>query len=255
VILCVLTAWLAVGVTQTAAAPTVKLSAALPPEHLGQVAAINFSFSIHFAPSEELLPLTQVSLLYPAHLDILTSELGLETCNSARLNVLGPEGCPSNSVMGYGLGLTELRFGPQIVYEWEHVVVFMAPIQNGNLGLLLYSVGYSPVSAELVYPGIVLPASAPFGGELFSNMPLVPSLPEAPDAALVKFSTSLGSSKVTYYSYKHGKRVAYHPRGVRLPRTCPAGGFRFAIRFVYLGGTRGSGETAVPCPRVEHRRH
>jgi hypothetical protein len=164
------------------------------------------------------------------------------------LEAEGPPGCPSNSVMGYGTGLVEVPFGPEILQEITRTTTFMAPIQNGMIGLLFYVDGESPVSAQLVFPGLVLPAPIPFGGDLNASLPLVPSVPDAPDAALVKLSTTLGPSHITYYEYRKGQTIPYHPRGILLPRSCPRGGFRFAARFSFNDGTHASADTAVPCP-------
>ena len=72
------------------------------------------------------------------------------------------------------------------------MTTFMAPVHNGRLGLLFYADGESPVSTQLVFPGLVLPAAVPFGGDLDTTLPLVPSIPEAPDASLVHLTTTLG---------------------------------------------------------------
>lgn len=173
-----------------AAVPTVALKAALRPEQLGAGTTIKFAFSITFS-HEEPIPLRVIELRYPAHLGIATSGLGLSTCHAAVLEVHGPPGCPSNSVMGYGSGLVEVPFGPSTVYERVRLTTFMAPLREGHLGLLFFADGEVPVSAELVFHGIVLPSATPFGGDLATTVPLVPTLPEAPDAILAKFSTTL----------------------------------------------------------------
>jgi hypothetical protein len=228
--------------------PTVSLRAALTPEHLGGGTTIHFGFTITASPGQSDDPIRQIDLLYPANLGIATSGLGLSTCRAAILEELGPPGCPSNSVMGYGSGLVEVPFGPEILQETTRTTTFMAPLQEGRLGLLFFVDGESPVSAQLVFPGLVLPAPNPFGGDLNATLPLVPSVPEAPDAALVKLSTTLGPSHITYYEYRKGHTIPYHPRGIRLPRSCPKGGFRFGARFTFNDGSHLSAGTTVPCP-------
>jgi hypothetical protein len=231
------------------AGPVVSLNAALTPERLGAGTTIHFGFSVATAPNQTPVPIRQIDLLYPANLGIANSGLGLSTCRAAVLEAKGPPGCPSNSVMGYGAGVVEVPFGPEILQEITRTTTFMAPLQHGQLGLLFYVDGESPVSAQLVFPGLVLPAAVPFGGDLNATLPLVPSVPEAPDAALVQLTTTLGPSHITYYEYKRGHTIPYHPRGIRLPRACPRGGFRFAAHFAFNDGTHTSAGATVRCPR------
>jgi hypothetical protein len=229
--------------------PAVALRAALIPERLGAGTTIKFSFTIAVPAGQAPVPARSIDLLYPANLGIATSGLGLSTCRASTLEALGPPGCPSDSVMGYGSGTVQVPFGPEVLRERTRMTTFMAPVENGHLGLLFYANGESPVSAQLVFPGLVLPADAPFGGELSTQLPLVPTVPEAPDAALVALSTTIGPSHITYYEYIKGHFIPYHPRGILLPRTCPHGGFRFAAQFAFENGTRADAHTTVPCPR------
>jgi hypothetical protein len=229
-------------------APRAKLNAALVPERLGAGTTIEFGFTLTNhgrAPS----PLTGLDLYYPANLGIATSGLGIETCSAAVLEVSGVEGCPSESRMGYGQALVVVPFGPTTLYETTQTTIFMAKVHRGHLGLLFYSTGESPVSAQIVFPGLVLPAEAPFGGDLATTIPLVPTLPGAPFASVVWLRTTLGPLNLTYYERTRGRYHAYHPRGVVLPRTCPRGGFQFAARFSFEDGAHTRARTAVPCPR------
>ncbi len=231
--------------------PTVTLKAGLRPERLGSSTTIKFALSIayHETPS----PLRMMELRYPRNLGIGNSGLGLSTCRAAILEWDGPPGCPSTSVMGYGSGLVEVPFGPQTVYEGVRLTTFMAPLHAGHLGLLFYAEGEDPVSAELVFHGNVLPADAPFGGDLATNVPLVPTLPEAPDAILARFSTTLGPAHITYWEYSNGRYIPYHPRGIQLPPQCPHGGFPFAAAFAFENGLHARTHTVVPCPSDRRR--
>jgi hypothetical protein len=229
--------------------PKVKLGAALIPERLGRGTTIKFAFTIAVPAGEAPVPARSIDLLYPANLGIATSGLGLSTCRAAVLEAQGPPGCPSNSVMGYGSGVVEVPFGPELLHERTRMTTFMAPLQNGHLSLLFYANGESPVSAQLVFPGLVLPAPSPFGGELSAQLPLVPTVPEAPDAALVQLATTIGPNHITYYEYIKGRSIPYHPRGILLPRTCPRGGFRFAAEFDFQNGTHAGAHATVACPR------
>jgi hypothetical protein len=249
-----LMAWGCPSATASGAPPagdtqTARLSARLTPELLGAGTTIGFGFTIHTRSGQAPSPLTGIDLYYPANLGIATSGLGLETCSVSVLEIVGGGGCPSQSQMGYGQALVEVPFGPTVLYESTRTTIFMARIRQGHLGLLFYAVGVTPVSAHIVFPGLVLPARDPFGGELATTIPLVPTLPGAPNAAVVELHSTIGPLNLTYYEHAHGRYVPYHPRGIVLPRTCPRGGFQFAARFSFEDGTHARARTVVPCPR------
>ncbi len=233
--------------------PEVKLNAALSPEHLGQGTTIIFGFTVATTTGQVPSPLTGLDLYYPDYLGIGTSGLGLETCSAATLEAHGSEACPSQSQMGYGKGLVEIPFGPEILTETTQTTIFMAHLHNGHLGLLFYANGHSPVAAQIIFHGIVLPASNPFGGDLATTIPLVPTLPEAPNASLVQLRSTIGPLHLIYYEHTRGKDRPYHPRGIVLPTICPHGGFHFAASFAFEDGAHASAHTVVPCP-VRRRR-
>jgi hypothetical protein len=231
------------------AGPIAKLGAALSPERLGQGTTILFSFTLATTTGQVPSPLTGLNLYYPANLGIATSGLGLETCSAAVLESDGPESCPSQSQMGYGKALIEIPFGPAILKETAQTAIFMAHLHEGHLGLLFFAYGHAPVSAQIVFHGLVLPADSPFGGDFATTFPLVPTLPGAPNAAVVQLRSTIGPLHLTYYESTRGRYRPYHPRGIVLPLTCPHGGFDFAASFSFENGTHTSAHTTVPCPR------
>ncbi len=228
---------------------SVHLTAALTPERLGAGTTIHFGFTVLVPAGQVPIPIVQIDLLYPQGLGIATSGLGISTCKARVLETQGPPGCPPNSVIGYGSAIVEVPFGPQLLQETARTTTFMAPVRNGRLGLLFYADGEHPVAAALVFPGLVLPAPDSFGGDLNALLPLVPTLPEAPDAALVKLTTTLGPSHITYFEFRKGQTIPYHPQGILLPSTCPHGGFRFAASFVFADGSHTNAKATVACPR------
>jgi hypothetical protein len=73
-----------------------KLAVTLTPEKLGAGTTIGLSFQIASngrTPSS----LTAVDLSYPANIGLITSGLGLATCEPTALETLGPIGCPQTS--------------------------------------------------------------------------------------------------------------------------------------------------------------
>jgi hypothetical protein len=238
----------------TQATQSVKLTATLTPDRLNQGTTIGFGFQITTPAGNVPSPLTAITVRYPGNLGIALSGLGLVVCHRASLEASGPTGCPADSRMGYGTALAEVPLGPEIIHETAQVTIFRGPEQDGHLALLFYAIGASPVDAQIVFPGLLLPASAPFGGRIGVNIPLVPSLPEAPDVAVVKFSSTLGPRHITYYEHHDGKTISYHPTGLILPNTCPRPGFPFAAEFTFQDGSHAKAHTTVPCPSTTRHR-
>jgi hypothetical protein len=233
-------------------AQTARLHVALRPERLGGRTTMVFSFRILPHGEQVPSPLVAMSLFYPANIGIVTSGLGLQTCAAHQLEARGR--CPPNSLMGYGNALVALFFGSELVRERGKLTTWMAPVQNGNLSLLFYAEAPTPVAADLIFTGQLLEALPPFGGQLGIDVPLVPSLPEAPDAAVVEMTATIGPLDITYYARFRGKSIPYHPAGIRLPEVCPRGGFPFAATFGFQDGTQAHARTSVPCPRQTRAR-
>jgi hypothetical protein len=239
---------------QAAASPSVTLTATFSPERLGQGTTLGFGFNITEASGRVPPPLTELDVRYPANVGVATSGLGIATCTAAVLEASGPEGCPADSRMGYGSALAEIPIGPEIIHESGEVSLIRGPEQNRHTALLFYAKGISPVDARVVFPGLLLPSAAPFGGLVRIDVPLVPSLPEAPDVSVVSARSTIGPQHLTYYERVHGKLVAYNPEGILLPHRCPRGGFPFAAAFTFLDGSHATARTTVPCPRARARR-
>jgi hypothetical protein len=224
--------------TSAVATDTAKLKVSLTPETLGAGTTIAFDLQI-LAPSGEIpQPLTNIDLLYPANLGLITSGLGLSTCSGAELETKGR--CPADALMGYGSALAEIPFEETIIEK-----------ARGHLQLLFLAKASAPVTSEIIFTSLLLGAAPPFGGSLATTVPIVPTLPEGPDVAITELRTTLGPMHITYYETFHGKRIAYHPQGIRLPHTCPHDGFPFAATLAFLNDTHANAHTSVPCPTHE----
>ncbi|MHB1539626.1 MAG: hypothetical protein ACYCYN_14215, partial [Solirubrobacteraceae bacterium] len=199
-------------------------------------------------------PLTQIELRYPRNLGIDLSKLGLETCTSAELESSGPRGCPTNSVMGYGVVNTSVELGRSVVAENAPITIFRAPTNDGRFGLLFYAEGRHPVQTDIVFSGILLPAGEPFGGRVSIGVPLVSTLPGAPYVSVVHLRASIGPRRVTYYERQGGLTFAYKPLGILMPSSCPHGGFPFAAAFTFSDQTTARARTDAHCPRTRRRR-
>jgi hypothetical protein len=236
------------GALAPPASATVKLSASLSPERLGAQTAVSTSFRVTPPPGQAALPVARAQLLYPAGLGFGTSELGLQSCLRTQLEARGSRACPGNSLMGRGSAVVAVRFGARSVVETAPVSIFSQPVQEGHLGLLFSAAGRSPVIANLVFGGLVLDAGAPFGGSVDTDLPLVPAVPKGPYVTLSALATTIGGA-ITYRERIKGRIVAFHPRGMLLPHSCPRGGFPFAVRLTFSDGSSAAARAAVPCPR------
>lgn len=230
------------------ASPVVKLSATFTPNRLGYGTTVGFAFTITAPGRLVPPPLTGVELRYPRNLGFALSGLGLATCDLSTLEARGAEGCPANSHMGFGEALAEIPVGGQVVREPAEVAIVRGPTRDGHLALLFYADGKAPVIAQIVFPGLLLPSAPPFGGSIGIEVPLVPGFPEGPNVSVVQLTSRLGPQHLTYYQRVRGRKVAYSPRGVVLPRRCPSGGFRFLATFRFMDDSSAIAATSVPCP-------
>jgi hypothetical protein len=144
--------------------------------------------------------------------------------------------------MGRGNALAKFQVSPEISEETAEIALVAGPSQNGYLKLLISASGSYPVAARIVMSTLLLP------GELRIDVPLVAGLPEGPDVAVVRVKVTIGGN-LTYYERTHGKRTAYRPQGILLPKRCPAGGFHFRASFSFLDGTHSEAQAVVKCPR------
>jgi hypothetical protein len=192
-------------------------------------------------------PLIGLDMRYPNALGVAAGGLGLTSCSQTRLETLGPSACPASSRMGEGSALAEIQIGPEIIQETAHAAIVRGPQQGGRLALLFYVSGISPVLAHITFPGLLLPGPGPGEESIHIGIPLVPSLPGAPDVAVVRLHASLGPRGLIYYEHIRGKLIPYRPKGVLLPNKCPRGGFHFAATFTFLDGSQSQANTSIPC--------
>jgi hypothetical protein len=238
----------------TAGATTpATLHAAFVPKQLGRAGTLEFGFSFTAPPGQVPPPLTQLDLRYPADIGFALSGLGLADCTPAILEASGPRGCPPNSVMGYGVALTGIVLGTTIITESAPITILRSPNVEGHIAVLFSAEGTTPVDTRILFPGFLLPAPAPFGGEVNANVPLVPTLPGAPYISVIRLRATIGPRHVTYYEQAGGRTLAYRPKGITLPATCPRHGFPFAAVFTFQDDTKANARTAIACPRRRRR--
>ncbi|MHB8242234.1 MAG: hypothetical protein ACYDHN_09600 [Solirubrobacteraceae bacterium] len=233
---------------QAQAGQSLTLNASLRPNLLDRQTTIGFDFTITASHGRVPSPLTSVALRYPGDVGIVVSGLGLDACMPETLRLLGPAGCPSDALMGMGSATVEIPVGHAVVRESATVAIERAPTKDERFALTFYTQGASPIVAQLALPALLLDAHRPFGGSVAIEPPLIPSLPEAPDVSVVRLHAAIGPEHLTYYRREHGTSVAYRPRGVRLPKSCPRGGWPFTAVVGFLDGSHARARASVPCP-------
>jgi hypothetical protein len=233
------------------AAQSARLHVSFTPERLGHGTTVDISVEIAAPANQVPPPLTEFDVTYPGDLGFDVSGLGLATCSQTSLETFGPSACPANSRVGKGTALAEIPVGPEIVRETAEVTIVRSP-KEGELALLFYADGENPVSAPLVFPGFLVPG--PGNNESIDiDVPLIPSLPEAPDVALIRLHATLGPQGLTYYEDTDHHLVPYQPQGILLPHKCPHGGFPFSATLAFLDGSHTHTDSTVPCPARNSR--
>ena len=111
---------------------------------------------------------------------------------------------------------------------------------GGGIGSFIMGVIY-------VIAGLLLP------GRLEIDVPPIPSLPGAPDVSVLSLTATLGGN-LTYYERVHGRTLAYRPRGISLPLSCPSGGWALSASIAFTDGSTSAARTVVACPRARRRR-
>jgi hypothetical protein len=257
-------ALIAVAALLPAAAPAaapVRLTAAFGPgASLGAPAALQVG--LHVDPSRRPAPVTDVRLLYPASLGVVSSGLGLAECRRPASDFVavivdgsGLDGCPPNAIMGYGTLMAEVRLvNGQVISEYATLALLSGPLEQRTIGLVVHIDGQRPFGGRLVLGGKLREAARPFGGAIDVHVPAIPSLQGVADVALVDLQLTVGGPGITYYERVRGVLRSYRPDGIVLPSRCPRGGFPFRVQLAFADGTRAASTATVPCPATASRR-
>lgn len=233
------------------AAPSARMHVALTPGRLGRPTAVDIDIQLATPPVPP--PLSTLAILIPSELGFTSGELGLEACSQSTLEAHGPAGCPANSRMGDGSARAQVPFASGTISETGKLLVIRGPELDEHTQLIFYVENSRPLNAQLAFSSVLLAASASYE-QIQLAVPPIPSLPEASDIALVWLHVTLDPAGLRYYETRHGRRVAFHPTGVILPRRCPRGGFPFGVEVGFVGGGRAEARTEVACPGRAGRR-
>jgi hypothetical protein len=249
---------LACGCTPAAAgalaSETATLKPTFEPDRLGASTTIGFSFTVATTEGLAPPPLTSIDMHMPAGMNYAETNLGLAICQPESLQKEGLAGCPANSRLGSGSAYVEVPFGDGAGQELPEVQAVMGPPNNGNIVVLFYANGKTPVSAQLVFKGEVQPASGIFGSQLVTTVPAIPSVPDGPNVSIVSVKATIGPQGLIYTKHVHGRVVHFRPTGIGVPEHCPHGGFPFSASFTFEDGSSTSTTATVPCPAHSARR-
>jgi hypothetical protein len=233
------------------AAPTVTFKAKAVPisgfPHTGNIlgagAAVEAQFTITgteyggYSP-----PLIGVNVSLPTGSKIHSA--GFPTCSDKIIvEEKEPTKCPAKSKAG-PVGTAEgfVVFGTERVPEKVSLESFYSPN-----GINVYVAGHTPASIEITSTGHYthLNGGAGYGPELVTSVPLIETVPGAPDGSTAKIDIKVGSA------IKKGGKTIYYGT---MPKKCPAGGFPVKAELIF-GGLGGLTEQTVnatykaPCPR------
>jgi hypothetical protein len=213
------------------------ITPSLSPDRLRARAAL--TITIHYAGGEFGVPspVRRSVLALPAGMSLDVPSL--RGCSAGRLRAHGPSGCPARSQLGDGHALVETHTGAQTTTENVTLQAFLGSPDNLEPTFDILAQGYTPLDERLVFGGSVRSDRAPYGEELVMSIPPVPSLPLEPDASILTFSLTVGSST----GHRAGDQNA-----VRVPAKCPPGGFPLDGEFTYADGSVASVPARIPCP-------
>jgi hypothetical protein len=221
--------------------PTATAATVAPlfsPDRLGAEGSLSFTLEFANPHGGVPAPLSRSTLRLPAGVTLEVPRL--RSCSASRLRARGIGGCPAASAIGHGQALVAARAGSQTISESVSLWVFLGPLHNLQPSIEVLGHGYTPFDEQVVLTGTMLPAQAPYGEALVLSIPPIPTLALEPDASIVTLSLVIGA------------RVAGNARDVntvRLPSSCPQGGFPFAGEFTYADGSSGTSLTTVACPQ------
>jgi hypothetical protein len=213
------------------------ITASLSPDRLGARAALTLAIRFSGGTGGVPAPVRRATISFPAGLTLEIPRL--VSCSPARLHAQGVNGCPASARVGIGHAVTAVLAGSQVLTESVALTALLGPLRGLQPTVLLAGQGRSPVERGVVLSAVLRVGPAPYGEQMVIAIPAIPTLPLVPDASLATLSLTAGTSS---------RRARDHD-AVRVPSTCPRGGFPFAGEFVYADGSTGTSLTTVPCPR------
>lgn len=222
------------------AAERAKLSVGLQPDRAGKGTDIRFAFRIAAADGGLPSALTKLDVQLPKGTGIDTR--GIATCKRGKALARGASACSRDAIVGGGAVLVQVPLGEVVRRERAKLTVFHGTRVHGHDSLLFFAVGKVPIATRLAFSGVIVRGAK--GPRIEASIPLIPTLPEQPDAAIVKLTSKIGTLGRSYHRVIHGRRTPFTPGGVTLPRRCPRA-LAFSASFAFVdGGSAAAGAKA-----------
>jgi hypothetical protein len=200
-------------------------------------------------------PLTEFRLLTPAGVSLIDSRLGASTCRRPQSEIervtspVNHHRCPANSLMGTGTATAGLLLNEeQTLFGAARIELHSGGTVDGKPGLIVTADTYNPARLQLTYAGYLYVPPEPFGTGMAIMVHAIPRPPFGAPVALSTIALTVGDPSITYHRTVGGRVESYHPGGIPLPASCPAGGFRFRAILRFADGTRRSVDSYTPCP-------
>lgn len=221
------------------AATGASMRPSLLPDRLGVSSALTLAFRFSGGSEGVPAPLQSMAVRLPAGLAVELRRAGI--CAKGRLQSHGLAGCPASSLIGRGHGVMQVHAGSQLLGEEVSIAAFRGPTRGAHQTVELLVQGETPLDESTVNSGVLGGDRAPYGSQLTLSFPPVPTLVLEPDASFSALSLTLGG-------VGRSPRAHTAAAAIRVPRSCPAGGFPFAASFAFADGSKPSVSATVPCP-------
>jgi hypothetical protein len=218
-------------------ATTARIKASFAPDKLSAATALTLAIGYTGPPDNVPEPVRKMIVHLPAGLGLFPPH-GAHSCPKSRLQANGSRGCPASAKIGSGSAQLGAHLGTLNLNEPVGLTAWQGPAQGLNPTLELAGQGLSPLEERVVISAVLPPDNAPYGMELVMTVPPIATIPTEPDASMLHFSLTLGTT-----GHRAGGSGLIH-----VPSHCPAGGFPFAAEFTYADGSTGEAATKVPCP-------
>ncbi|HLI33160.1 MAG TPA: hypothetical protein VKU89_10550 [Solirubrobacteraceae bacterium] len=230
------------------AAPTVEAHARILPiphfAHTGNIlgagAELETTFKITGSEYDfgHPAPLRRVEVFFPKGTKITTKGFP-SACTAAMLERGGAAACKKEQAGPPGSSNGVVNIGGEPIPE----TVTVTPFFTSN-GLLFWIEGSTPTKIEKVAVGHWTQAGAPYGPEIVVEVPLIETLPGAPDASAELIKSIAGAAR------RVGRKTIYYGT---IPKSCPKGGFPGKAVLSFGAGAESTWESAtalvkVPCP-------
>jgi hypothetical protein len=167
-------------------------------------------------------PLTNTTLRFPK--GAVVNARYFKRCEPARLETRGARGCPSASKIGSGTSAADAR---PIVDDPVNakITLYNGPRRNGNATIIIYAV--PDLSSPLVIIGELKRDRGRYGYVLDVDVPIIPTLPGQPNAAVSFFDATTIDRKVR----RRGRTIHY----IEGPVLCNGTFFLLDGSFTYEG--------------------